>query len=122
MTHAPAVERPMLRRLAARLGVVDSYVDQTGGEVRHTSDLTRERLLAAMGYDVSTEERARNAWRTLRHKERSRLIEPVRVVRQASRTLSRVHVRMPATRSNSARWTLGLRTEEGTETHWSDVV
>src|SRR5262245_39792714 len=53
--------RAMLRRLATRLGIVDSYVDQTGGHVRHTSDHTRERLLAAMGYDASTEESARAA-------------------------------------------------------------
>ena len=101
------------------LGIVDSYLDQTGGEVRHTTDLTRERLLAAMGHDVSTEAQAKRTLRVLRKKERSQLIEPVRVVRQASRMLSKVRVRIPEFQDAVIGWTLGLRTEEGTETHWS---
>src|SRR4051812_31355892 len=65
-----ATERPMLRRLADRLGIASAYLDQSGGQERITSDATRERLLAAMGIDASTEERAREALRALRRKAR----------------------------------------------------
>ena len=61
-----STDRPSLRRLAARLGIADSYLDQSGGEQRITTDATRERLLAAMGIDASTEERALHALRRLR--------------------------------------------------------
>ena len=50
-----STDRPTLRRLATRLGIADSYLDQSGGEQRVTTDATRERLLAAMGIDASTE-------------------------------------------------------------------
>ncbi len=113
--------RPMLRRLAARLGIVDSYVDQTGGSVRVTTDETRERLLAAMGHDASTEEIARETLLKLRRGERRGLINPVRVVRQRSRTLARVMVRVPAMQGD-VQWTLVLRTEEGDEHRWQGMT
>src|SRR5258705_13864316 len=92
---APATTRPALHALAERLGIQSSYVDQTGESLRLTSDATREQLLAAMGYDASTEAAAVKVLRALRRAERRRLIEPVRVVRQLSRSLARVHVRVP---------------------------
>ena len=116
------VERPMLRALADRKRIQASYVDQTGEKLRHTSDHTRVQLLAAMGIDASTEERAREALRALRRAERRRLIDPVRVVRQRSRSLTRVTVRMPTIDADEARWTLVLRTEEGVRSHWSGTV
>ena len=100
------------------MGIVESYVDQSGGEVRHTSDATRERLLGAMGLNASTEDGAHAALRTLRHRARHRWIDPVRVVRQRSRKLSRVAVRVPAIDAESVHWTLTLSTEEGIETRW----
>ena len=57
------VERPALRALAEQLGIQSSYVDQTGESLRLTSDATREQLLAAMGYDASTEAAARKVLR-----------------------------------------------------------
>lgn len=113
------VERPALRTLARRMRIQASYVDQTGEKLRHTSDETRVRLLAAMGIDASTEELAQAALRTLRRKERRQWIDTVRVVRQSSRRLSRVVVRMPTIHADEARWTLTLRTEEGVESRWS---
>src|SRR5690349_741947 len=91
----PHVDRPALRALAERMRIQPSYLDQTGETLRHTSDETRVRLLAEMGIDASTEERAQEALRRLRRADRRRLIDPVRVVRQTSRSLSRVVVRMP---------------------------
>lgn len=118
----PALDRPALRELADRLGMVPSYMDQTGENVRLTSDATRERLLSAMGYDVSTEERAAESLRALRRAERRQWIEPVRVVRQRSRSLARVAVRVPVMRAAEVRWTLVLRTEEGGEARWAGTT
>ena len=115
-------DRPMLRRLATRLGIVDSYLDQTGGHLRQTTDETREALLTAMGYDVSTEAAARSAFKKVRREKRRTWIDPVRVVRQHSTKLSRVVVRVPASKADEVRWTLVLRTEEGAEQRWHGVA
>ncbi|MEO7454703.1 MAG: 4-alpha-glucanotransferase [Gemmatimonadaceae bacterium] len=119
---APSTSRPMLHRLAARLGIIDSYLDQSGGEVRFASDLTRERLLAAMGHDASTEEKAEAVLRRLVRAQRRRLLAHVRVVRQRSRSLATVRVRIPRFACDLVRWTLSLRTEEGIETSWTGEV
>src|SRR5882672_7192801 len=54
----------------------------------------------------------------LRGTERRRLIEPVRVVRQWSRSLARVRVRVPRIPAEAIQWALTLRTEEGTVYGW----
>jgi 4-alpha-glucanotransferase len=115
---APPVERPALRALAERMRIQPSYLDQTGEKLRHTSDETRVRLLAAMGIDASTEEKAQEALKALRRRARRQWIDPVRVVRQDSRTLSRVRVRVPTIHADEVQWTLELRTEEGVESRW----
>lgn len=112
-------ERPLLRQLATRMGIVDAYVDQSGDEMRHTSDATRERLLAAMGLDASTEARAARVLRRLRREKRAQCIAPVRVVRQRSKRLSRVLVRVPRMDAEHVAWRLTLVTEEGIRTVWS---
>ncbi|HKH92362.1 MAG TPA: 4-alpha-glucanotransferase, partial [Gemmatimonadaceae bacterium] len=117
-----STERPALRRLAARLGIAESYLDQTGDEQRVTTDATRERLLAAMGIDASTEERALEALRSLHRAARRRLVAPVRVVRERSRTLRRVRVLMPTLHVHEVHWTLTLRTEDGVERSWRGAV
>ena len=116
------VDRPLLRRLADRLGIVDAYLDQTGDELRRTPDATRERLLAAMGYDASTEDRTREVLRALRRAKRRQCIAPVRVVRQRSTSLSRVMVRVPRTDATEIGWRLVLVTEKGHRTEWSGVT
>jgi 4-alpha-glucanotransferase len=117
-TDVRAAERPMLRKLAGRMGILPAYVDQTGESMRHTSDATAERLLAAMGLDASTEARAAATLRELRRIERRQWIEPVRVVRQRSRKLSTVRVRVPPMDTDTVSWGLTLRTEEGREARW----
>jgi 4-alpha-glucanotransferase len=124
-THRPpeaVAARPALYALAERLGIQPSYLDQTGEKLRLTSDETRVALLEAMGFDASTEEQAARALRRLRTKSRRQWIEPVRVVRQRSRALSTVVVRVPALRTDEVRWTLTLRTEEGMESRWSGTT
>ena len=123
-THqaSEATTRPALFALAERLGIQSSYLDQTGESQRPTSDETREALLSAMGIDASTEERAEAALRDLRRADRRRWIAPVRVVRQRSRSLRRVTVRVPPMRDESVHWTLVLRTEEGVESRWSGTT
>lgn len=115
---APHVERPALRALADRMRIQPSYMDQTGEKLRHTSDETRVRLLAAMGIDAGTEALAQEALQKLRRTERRQWIDPVRVVRQSSKSLSRVVVRVPTIHADEAQWTLALRTEEGVESSW----
>jgi 4-alpha-glucanotransferase len=117
-----STERPALRRLAARLGIAESYLDQSGDEQRVTTDETRERLLAAMGIDASSESRAREALERLRRKARRQWIAPVRVVRQTSRHLRRVRIRVPAWHVHEVRWTLTLRTEDGIARSWHGAV
>ncbi|MBA3672846.1 MAG: hypothetical protein H0W68_12615, partial [Gemmatimonadaceae bacterium] len=114
--------RPLLRRLADHMGILPDYVDQSGGRVVHTSDATRERLLAAMGHDASTEAGAQRVLRGLRRAKRHEWIDPVRVVRQRSRAARRVIVRVPATTTPDVRWTLTLRTEEGIDSEWSGTI
>lgn len=116
------VERPLLCKLSSQLGIVDSYLDQTGMSLRQTSDETRERLLTAMGYDVSTEEHAGRALRKLRGRKNREWIAPVRVVRQRSRSLANVRVRVPATAAAEIAWRLTLVTEEEISWEWSGVT
>ncbi len=71
-----------LRTLAERLGILPSYVSQDAREVRSTSDETRAAILAAMGYDASSEDLARAALDELTERDAERVAEPVRVARE----------------------------------------
>ena len=114
--------RPLLHKLATLMRILPSYVDQTGESLRWTSEATAERLLAAMGIDASTEERAAESLRALRRARRRELMAPVRVVRKRSRKLAAVTIRVPATQAPEVHWTLTLRTEEGMESRWSGTT
>jgi 4-alpha-glucanotransferase len=76
--------RGALRALADRVGIIAEYVDQTGKERRATSDRTREALLAAMGYEASSEAAAKKSLSALRERDGGRLLPPVRVTDAAS--------------------------------------
>jgi 4-alpha-glucanotransferase len=121
-SQSVSADRPALRRLAARMGIAESYLDQSGGEQRVTTDATRERLLAAMGIDASTEAHALRALRRLRRKARSQWIAPVRVVRQRSRAMHHVRIRVPTLHVHEIHWTLTLRTEDGIAREWRGTV
>lgn len=70
-----------LHQLAERLGILSSYLSQDGSELRSTSDETRVAILAAMGYDASSEERARASLAELDQRDAEMVADPVRVVR-----------------------------------------
>jgi len=96
-------ERPRLRALADRLGILASYLDSSGRRCR-PSDATREALLAAMGVDASSEREAGAALRELDRRERAQLLAPVRVVFEGTRAARRVRVRPPEGASRNLQW------------------
>jgi 4-alpha-glucanotransferase len=106
-----------LERLAATVGILPEYVDQTGTETRVTSDETRIDILALMGIDASTSNRAQEALEVLEARARSRLLAPVRVVRKTAADGSEVRLRIPCGISAGAKqpisWSLELVTENG---------
>ena len=75
-------DRPHLRELADRMGILPSYTAASSGEERRTSDATRVELLGAMGLDAATEADASEALRAIAERESSRLVEPVLVATQ----------------------------------------
>ena len=88
-------ERPELRALAERLGIASSYWDLEG--VAHpTSDATREALVAALGFDGSSEAAAADARRAGEEAEMAQLIDPVVVWREYAEAPPRLGVRLPA--------------------------
>ena len=87
--------RPRLRALAARLGIVPEYLDQTGRRIVRTSDVTREVLLAVMGFDAPTEDAARGWLAELDHEDDGAVVEPVRVVERDAAAARTIRVRVP---------------------------
>ena len=67
--------RPELRALALRAGIIPSYISLVDRRPRHTSDATREALLACMKLDGSSERAAAASRRALQ--ERLRALPPV---------------------------------------------
>ena len=112
-----AAAGPALRALADRAGIIPEYRDQTGREVRTASDETRVALLAAMGIDASTEERAQRALDRMIEEERAELLEPVRVLALPD-AAERIDVAISAGAggNGAVEWTLELG-EEGGRVH-----
>ena len=103
-----------LRQLADRVGILPEYTEQTGRFVRRTSDATRRMLLSAMGLDAPTEQAARAWLAELDHVERSRILEPARVVKRDDASARLVRVRIPeGGRGGGARVDLQLTEENG---------
>ncbi len=113
-------ERPGLLALAEFAGIMPAYED-TAGTIRHTTNDTRERLLAAMGLDGSTEEAARRTLQRTGREDARRLLEPVRVA--VGKAPLRLPVMRPvgAARSEEAKWELEVHEECG-KTHRSGGV
>ena len=105
-------DRPHLRELADRKGILPSYRAGPGAEERQTSDATRVRLLASMGLDAATEAAAAEALRAIDVREQSRLVEPVVVV-TGGRAAGKLALRLPGRDAAPVEWSLELRTEDG---------
>lgn len=99
-----------IRALADHLGIIAEYVDQTGREQRATTDRTRVALLAAMGYEASSEERADETLRELRYREREQVVPPVRVTSDAT---APVMCALPRGWTSRVEWELELADEAG---------
>jgi 4-alpha-glucanotransferase len=84
-----------LQALASRLGILDQYIDQTGREVRLTSDNTRVALLGAMGIDATAESRIRHALLAIDDREQREIMPPVRVVRESEAWDRTLRFRIP---------------------------
>lgn len=104
-------DRPRLRALAERMGILESYWDLTGHQ-RVTSDATRETLLAAMRIDATDEARAAAALEALDAEQAERWIDRVQVWREHGDAIPYVPVRIPAG-VGAADWRLELHEEGG---------
>ncbi len=94
----------MLDHLARRCGIVESYVDARGRE-RGTLPRTRAALIAAMGFDGTSEAGARRAVGELIRREWTRVLPPVLVHRSAGPPA--VEVALPA-RTRRIDWSVTL--------------
>jgi 4-alpha-glucanotransferase len=71
--------RPHLRTLADAAGILPEYFDAVTGERRITSDTTYEAILAAIGYDASSEDLAEATWQDLERERDAAVLSPVAV-------------------------------------------
>ncbi|MBU0717067.1 MAG: hypothetical protein KJ749_02365, partial [Planctomycetes bacterium] len=107
-------DRPQLRLLADRAGILPAYLDTSGVE-QTTKDSTRVALLAVMGFDASTEAAAAQAGARLDRAEQANLLHPVRVVRADARQSTRVQLCIPGHDSRPVDWHVELQEEGGAE-------
>jgi 4-alpha-glucanotransferase len=107
-----SAERPRLRALAQRAGIVPAFVG-VGGRQQRTSDATREALLAAMGFDGSSEAAAAAALTALRADAARPALAPLRVVLAGSAAARVLELPSPAPPGGAARFELELCDEGG---------
>jgi 4-alpha-glucanotransferase len=106
--------RPALLALADRVGILPSYLEQNGRDVRETSDATREALLNALGYDASSEAAAGQRLVELDRAERARLVAPVQVWREYEQAQPALRVSLPPELARgNLRWEVELALEDG---------
>lgn len=113
--------RPQLFALAERAGVMPGYHD-IAGRYRPLTASAAEAVLAAMGFDASTEAGAERSVGAVDAERGAMLLEPVRVIRAAESdgtewrwTLPRDHVRMSG--AGPVAWHLEVHTEDGGVIH-----
>jgi 4-alpha-glucanotransferase len=99
-----------LRVLADHVGIIPEYIDQTGTERRVASDSTRVALLAAMGYDASSEAAAHRTLAELREREADEVLPPVHVTTDASQPIV---AKVPRTWGSRVDWQLDITDEQG---------
>ena len=106
-------DRPKLTALADRAGILREYLNYNGTEHRVTSNDTRLALLAAMGFDASTEQSAGAAIDALDDAEQTQILDPVRVTQFPNSEMAMVSLRLPSDLSTSWEWVLELQEESG---------
>jgi 4-alpha-glucanotransferase len=100
--------RPFLRALAAHVGILPSYVDQSG-RTRYTPDRARVALLAGLGIDARHEAAAREALAAMRAVRAVRVLAPTRVADEsAARVLT-----APGALRDACAWTVEVECEDG---------
>jgi 4-alpha-glucanotransferase len=105
-------DRPTLRLLADRVGILPAYFDIAGVE-RITKDSTREALLAAMGFEVSTEDGAARSLETFDRLQGEHLMAPVRVVVADPERPPTVLLNLAWGDASAVDWRVELRQEDG---------
>ncbi|MCC7292959.1 MAG: 4-alpha-glucanotransferase [Phycisphaerales bacterium] len=103
--------RPDVLALADRVGILREYRDVTGRAVR-TTDATRVALLGAMGFDASSERRARRALTELEQVDGARLLTPVSVQTPRPSRAAHVELRCPEG-VRAMNWRLEVTLESG---------
>ena len=96
-------------KLAEHLGILPSYLDQSG-QPRLTSPETQRAILSAMGFAVSNDADAGARLEELYDVGRKRLIDPVLVHVRGPKLRIRVHA---PRRAGALRWRLEIRSERG---------
>lgn len=99
-----------LTRLADLAGILATYRSITGQSVATGSD-SRAALLAAMGYDTSTELSLHGEVDRLLHERRDQIIEPVEVLPVRSPAARRLRVRLPDSLAAGAKLHVELKRE-----------
>jgi len=104
-------DRPHLRDLADRVGILPFYFDVEGVK-RVTKDSIRVALLSAMGLDASSEKTAERALRGLTSSTHERLVSPVQV-QAADKIPSSFPLALPLDSSGPVEWHVKLCEESG---------
>jgi 4-alpha-glucanotransferase len=108
----PSSARPELHALAALAGLEPGYVGHDG-RWQTTTDATREALLAALGYEASSEARAKAAREQLERAAATITLAPVRVVRAATPDTATVPLQLGADARGPLDFGLQLQLEDG---------
>jgi 4-alpha-glucanotransferase len=109
----PGGERPELRALAERLGIVAAYEAAGSGARRETSDATRVALLAGMGIAADSEAEATRARRALDAARDARLVAPSCVAHAGGNAARRLALRWPAAAGARVAWRVRHEGEDG---------
>lgn len=102
-------DRPLLRALADRAGILREYLDFRGTR-RLASDATRSALLAAMGFDASSEHSAGKALAAIGAAQENRILEPTSVITQ-SQSPPTIRFRPPAFMNRPVEYSLSICVE-----------
>jgi 4-alpha-glucanotransferase len=100
-----------LHELAEHAGILAGYHDMAG-TWRPTTDAARERLLAALGYDVDDEAAARRSMEAVRAAARARPMSAARVA-VAGRAAGRIPLLVPDAAGTTVEWHGVLLREDG---------